>query len=188
MSLSSSGISNFSVVALTSALRHAALGRQSGADRLSGGAGAGRPGRRLCRRPDPPARRCRGARLCDQCRHRAMIGLVGLGAAPLIVAMAAAGFLGGLIMPSRDMLVRAAAPPGAVGRTFGVVTTGFNFARHARAADVRLHHGPGRAALGVPRQHDLHDRSPRWPPGSATATSPRSAASAPELSATAAAD
>ena len=31
-------------------------------------------------------------------------------------------------MPSRDMLVRAAAPPGAVGRTFGVVTTGFNFA------------------------------------------------------------
>ena len=57
-----------------------------------------------------------------------MIGLVGLGTAPLIVAMAAAGFLGGLIMPSRDMLVRAAAPPGAVGRTFGVVTTGFNFA------------------------------------------------------------
>ena len=42
--------------------------------------------------------------------------------------MAAAGLLGGLIMPSRDMLVRAAAPPGAVGRTFGVVTTGFNFA------------------------------------------------------------
>jgi FSR family fosmidomycin resistance protein-like MFS transporter len=31
-----------------------------------------------------------------------------------------------LIMPSRDMLVRAAAPPGAMGRTFGIVTTGFN--------------------------------------------------------------
>ncbi len=28
--------------------------------------------------------------------------------------------------PSRDMLVRAASPPGATGRTFGVVTTGFN--------------------------------------------------------------
>ena len=52
-------------------LRHAAVGRQSGADRLSGGAGAGRAGRRVCRRPDPPARRCRGARLCDQCRDRA---------------------------------------------------------------------------------------------------------------------
>jgi MFS family permease len=40
--------------------------------------------------------------------------------------MAGAGLLGGLIMPSRDMLVRAAAPPGAIGRTFGVVTSGFN--------------------------------------------------------------
>jgi FSR family fosmidomycin resistance protein-like MFS transporter len=30
-------------------------------------------------------------------------------------------------MPSRDMLTRAASPPGAVGRVFGIVTTGFNF-------------------------------------------------------------
>jgi MFS family permease len=29
-------------------------------------------------------------------------------------------------MPSRDMLVRAAAPPGMIGRTFGIVTAGFN--------------------------------------------------------------
>ena len=49
----------------------------------------------------------------------------GIGA-PLILAMGSAGLLGGLIMPSRDMLVRAAAPPGAVGRTFGVVTSGFS--------------------------------------------------------------
>jgi len=40
--------------------------------------------------------------------------------------MSLAGFLSGMIMPSRDMLVRAAAPPGAVGRVFGIVTTGFN--------------------------------------------------------------
>jgi FSR family fosmidomycin resistance protein-like MFS transporter len=40
--------------------------------------------------------------------------------------MGCAGLLGGLIMPSRDMLVRAAAPPGAMGRTFGVGTSGFN--------------------------------------------------------------
>ena len=40
--------------------------------------------------------------------------------------MGLAGFLSGMIMPSRDMLVRAAAPPGAVGRVFGIVTTGFN--------------------------------------------------------------
>ena len=54
------------------------------------------------------------------------IGTLGLGAAPLFLAMGCAGMLGGLIMPSRDMLVRAAAPPGAMGRTFGVVTSGFS--------------------------------------------------------------
>src|SRR5713101_3464317 len=43
----------------------------------------------------------------------------------LVVAMSGAGLLGGMIMPSRDMLVRAAAPPGAMGRTFGIVTSGF---------------------------------------------------------------
>jgi MFS family permease len=45
---------------------------------------------------------------------------------PLIAAMAMAGFLGGVIAPSRDMLVRNAAPPGAAGRAFGIVSTGFN--------------------------------------------------------------
>jgi MFS family permease len=54
------------------------------------------------------------------------IGTLGLGAAPLFLAMGCAGLLGGLIMPSRDMLVRAAAPPGAMGRTFGIVTSGFS--------------------------------------------------------------
>jgi MFS family permease len=54
------------------------------------------------------------------------IGTLGLAAPLLIAAMGSAGLLGGLIMPSRDMLVRAAAPPGAMGRTFGVVTSGFN--------------------------------------------------------------
>jgi MFS transporter, FSR family, fosmidomycin resistance protein len=54
------------------------------------------------------------------------IGTVDLGAVFLVSAMAAAGFLAGMIMPSRDMLVRAAAPPGMAGRTFGIVTTGFN--------------------------------------------------------------
>jgi MFS family permease len=54
------------------------------------------------------------------------IGTVDLGTVLLVAAMASAGFLGGMIMPSRDMLVRAAAPPGMAGRTFGIVTTGFN--------------------------------------------------------------
>ena len=55
-----------------------------------------------------------------------LIGTIGLPAAVLIAAMGLAGFLSGMIMPSRDMLVRAAAPPGAVGRAFGIVTTGFS--------------------------------------------------------------
>jgi MFS family permease len=45
----------------------------------------------------------------------------------LVAAMTAAGFLGGVIAPSRDMLVRSAAPAGAAGRAFGLVSTGFNF-------------------------------------------------------------
>jgi FSR family fosmidomycin resistance protein-like MFS transporter len=54
------------------------------------------------------------------------IGTVDLGMILLLPAMAAAGFLAGMIMPSRDMMVRAVAPPGMAGRVFGVVTTGFN--------------------------------------------------------------
>jgi MFS family permease len=44
----------------------------------------------------------------------------------IVVAFGVAGFLGGVIAPSRDMLVRQAAPPGAAGRAFGIVSTGFN--------------------------------------------------------------
>ena len=44
----------------------------------------------------------------------------------LVVALGIAGFLTGMVAPSRDMLVRAASPAGAEGRTFGIVSTGFN--------------------------------------------------------------
>jgi MFS family permease len=44
----------------------------------------------------------------------------------LVAAMGLTGFLFGAIQPSRDMLVRKAAPPGAAGRVFGIVSTGFN--------------------------------------------------------------
>jgi MFS family permease len=54
------------------------------------------------------------------------IAMVSLPSPLLLAAMAAAGFLGGVIAPSRDMLVRSAAPPGAAGRAFGIVSTGFN--------------------------------------------------------------
>ena len=55
-----------------------------------------------------------------------IVGTIDLGAVLLIGTMTLIGFLGGMIMPSRDMMVRAAAPPGAAGRVFGIVTTGFN--------------------------------------------------------------
>jgi len=54
------------------------------------------------------------------------VGSVALGAVPLVGVMTLIGFLAGMIMPSRDMMVRAASPPGAAGRVFGIVTTGFN--------------------------------------------------------------
>ncbi|MBR0843662.1 MFS transporter [Bradyrhizobium liaoningense] len=55
-----------------------------------------------------------------------LIALVMLPGLALTAAMTAAGFLSGVIAPSRDMLVRNAAPPGAAGRAFGIVSTGFN--------------------------------------------------------------
>ena len=49
-----------------------------------------------------------------------------LGAAALIALMGLSGFFNGVLQPSRDMIVRAVTPPGAFGRVFGFVTTGFN--------------------------------------------------------------
>jgi MFS family permease len=56
----------------------------------------------------------------------ALIAYVDLGSWPLIAVMALAGFCFGVIMPSRDMIVRDATPPGSFGKVFGFVTTGFN--------------------------------------------------------------
>lgn len=56
----------------------------------------------------------------------ALVGTVYLGPVVLALWMGMAGFLSGMIAPSRDMLVRAAAPAGAAGRVFGIVSTGLN--------------------------------------------------------------
>ncbi len=55
-----------------------------------------------------------------------LIGTVDLGTLMLIAAMTASGFFYGVIMPSRDMIVREITPPGSFGKVFGFVTTGFN--------------------------------------------------------------
>lgn len=44
----------------------------------------------------------------------------------LIPLFTIAGFMSGIVVPSRDMLVRAASPAGAEGRVFGIVFTGFS--------------------------------------------------------------
>lgn len=54
------------------------------------------------------------------------IALWNLGAPLTIALMGVSGFFMGIIMPSRDMLVRAIAPAGSFGKVFGFVTTGFN--------------------------------------------------------------
>ena len=55
-----------------------------------------------------------------------LVGTVEFGAAALVALMAIGGLLNGVIMPSRDMIVRAVTPPGSFGKVFGFVTTGFN--------------------------------------------------------------
>jgi MFS family permease len=51
-----------------------------------------------------------------------------LGPALLVGVMSTAGLLYGMVMPSRDMIVREVTPPGAFGKVFGFVTNGFNIA------------------------------------------------------------
>lgn len=82
-----------------------------------------------------------GGVLADRTRHHGRVTAGAFGLAALLIAAVAllplpaagvvgliggAGFLTGCIAPSRDMLVRAASPPGAEGRVFGLVSTGFN--------------------------------------------------------------
>ena len=59
----------------------------------------------------------------------ALLALVGSGWLPGMVALAVAAFAGlgtGLAGPSRDMLIKQAAPPGATGRVYGMVYSGLD--------------------------------------------------------------
>lgn len=55
-----------------------------------------------------------------------LMAWVNMPAAVLIGVMSMGGLLNGIIQPSRDMMVRAVTPPGAFGKVFGFVSTGFN--------------------------------------------------------------
>ncbi len=67
-----------------------------------------------------------GAGLAGMAVIIALVAQIDLGTLALVAAMAAAGFCSGVIMPSRDMIVREVTPPGSFGKVFGFVTTGFN--------------------------------------------------------------
>jgi MFS family permease len=126
LSLSSAGIGNFGVVALMSGYgasfssANIALTAFLGASAigvLAGGFLA-----------DHTRRHGQVAAACFALNAAVVliIAMIPLPSLLLMTAMAAAGFLGGVIAPSRDMLVRNAAPAGAAGRAFGIVSTGFN--------------------------------------------------------------
>ena len=55
-----------------------------------------------------------------------LIAEIDFGALALVAVMSIGGFFSGIIMPSRDMIVREVTPPGSFGKVFGFVTTGFN--------------------------------------------------------------
>jgi MFS transporter, FSR family, fosmidomycin resistance protein len=55
-----------------------------------------------------------------------LLGTIGAGASALVTFASLSGLFVGIASPSRDMLVRAVTPPGAFGRVFGFVSSGFN--------------------------------------------------------------
>jgi MFS family permease len=55
-----------------------------------------------------------------------LLAEIDLGTLALVAITTVTGFFFGVIMPSRDMIVRELTPPGSFGKVFGFVTTGFN--------------------------------------------------------------
>jgi MFS family permease len=56
-----------------------------------------------------------------------LVATIDLTPTQLFLTLTVAGLLNGIVQPSRDMMVRAVTPPGAMGTVFGFVTSGFNF-------------------------------------------------------------
>ena len=82
-----------------------------------------------------------GGVIADRTRHHERVAMVGFGATAAIVllvgnvampavlligTMGAGGLLFGMIMPSRDMLVRRVTPPGSMGKVFAFVSVGLS--------------------------------------------------------------
>jgi MFS family permease len=126
LSLSNSGIQNFSVAAFTTGYG-VAIDVANGAltaflfGTTAGVLGGGYIADKTRRHGDVAA-----AALALTAVIVVVIATVPLPSALLVAAMGFAGFFSGVIVPSRDLLVRDAAPSGGAGRAFGIVSTGFN--------------------------------------------------------------
>jgi MFS family permease len=126
ISLMGSGLNTFLVVALgalhgtSSAVANSALTSllaMSAAGTLVGGILAGRTSRHAT---------VAASGLTIGGIVTALVGFFNFGPVLLIIVMGFSGFCAGITYPSRDMLVRAVTPPGAFGKVFGFVSTGFN--------------------------------------------------------------
>jgi MFS family permease len=126
LSLSSAGIGNFGVVALISGYGASFSSANIALTAFLGASAIGVLAGGLL--ADHTQRHGQVAATCFALNAAVVlvIATIPLPTLLLTAAMAAAGFLGGVIAPSRDMLVRNAAPAGAAGRAFGIVSTGFN--------------------------------------------------------------
>jgi MFS family permease len=126
LSLSNAGIGNFGLVALMSGYGSSFSSANFALTAFLGSSAIGvLAGGLLADRTD---RHGQVAAACFAVNAAIVLVIATVSLPPLLLtaAMASAGFLGGVIAPSRDMLVRNAAPAGAAGRAFGIVSTGFN--------------------------------------------------------------
>ncbi len=98
-----------------------------------------------------------------------LVAAVALPAGMLLSVFLVAGFLQGTVRPQRDMLVRARATRGTLGRAYGYVSTG---AAAGNAAAPMLDPRPRPCRLGILRRRPVHADQPsrrrlRPPPGAA---------------------
>jgi len=126
LGLSNSGIGSFGVVALMAGYGSSLSGANLALTAFLGASAIGvLAGGWLA---DRTARHGQVAAICFAVNTLIVAGIAMTTLPPvlLVTALTVAGFLSGVIAPSRDMMVRNAAPPGAAGRAFGIVSTGFN--------------------------------------------------------------
>ncbi len=126
LSLSNAGISNFGVVALMSGYGATVSAANLALTAYLGASAAGVLAGGILADHTERHRQVAAACFAVNAAILLVVAAMNLPQLLLIGLMGLAGFLSGVIAPSRDMMVRDAAPAGAAGRAFGLVSTGFN--------------------------------------------------------------